>query len=390
MKAFFSNRFIVVVSVFWFAGIYGQPTDSIPEKFTAVKSIACSSIKNQYKSTTCWSFAVISMLESELIQSGKGEIDLSEMFIVHQGYIEKAALYVRMHGNITFGSGGALNDPLDMIRKYGIVPTGIYSGLKNENNKINHLEMDAALKDNMLGLIKNVRISNSWKESYIGILDAYLGKIPDKFKFGNKEYTPLSFSEMLGIDPDNYLLFTSFTHHPYYQKFILEVPDNWSWGESYNLPLDEFQKVIDNSLEKGYSIAIACDMTEKGFLWKEGIALALKRPENGNDRINTAGIWAPAGEPLKRIFNEVEVTPKLRQEAFDNYETTDDHDMHIVGVAMDQNGKRFYIAKNSWGTENTKHDGFIYLSEAYLRYKTLNILINKKGVPPEILKKIGL
>lgn len=391
MKTFF-NRFIACFSIFWFniVIIIGQPADSISIKFTSIKNIACTPVKNQNKSITCWSYAVISMLESELIQAGKGEFDLSEMYIVHQTYLEKAERFVRMHGSINFGGGGALNDPLIAIKKYGIVPTSVYSGLKDGSTKINNFEMDAALKDNILGLIKNKKLSASWKESFIGVLDAYLGKIPEKFTYDNKEYTPHSFAKMLGINPDDYLLFTSFTHHPYYEKFILEVPDNWSWGESYNFPLDEFQRIIDYSLEKSYSVALACDMTERGFLWKEGIAIIINHGENGNDRVNTAGIWAPSGDTLKHTFKEFDVTPQIRQESFDNYETTDDHDFHIVGIAKDQNGKKFYIAKNSWGTVNTKYNGFMYLSESYLRYKTLNVMINKKGVPPDILKKIGL
>jgi bleomycin hydrolase len=392
MKTFFINRFIVFFFIFWFNIfiVSGQPADSITEKFTVVKSIACTSVKNQNKSKTCWSFAVISMLESELIKEGKGEFNLSEMYIVHQAYLEKAERFLRMHGSINFSGGGALNDPIDIIKKYGIVPANVYTGLKDGSKNINHLEMDAALKDSVIGLIKNKKLSASWKERFSNILDIYLGKIPEIFVYQDKEYTPQSFTKMLDIDPDNYILITSFIHHPYYQKFILEVPDNWSWGESYNLPLNEFQEIIDYSLEKGYTVAIACDMTEKGFLRKKGIALALNFNNTGNDPVNCCGAGVSIGDTSKHKLNEVAVTPQIRQEAFDDYETTDDHDFHIVGIAKDQSGKKFYIAKNSWGTEATKYGGYIYLSENYLLYKSLNVLINKKALPSDIQKKIGI
>jgi bleomycin hydrolase len=391
MKIFLSSRFIVFHLIFWynFIILYGQSADSTAEKFSEVKSITCTPVKNQNKSLTCWSFAVISMIESDLIKEGKGEYDLSEMYVVHQAYIDKAERYVRMHGTINFGGGGALNDPIDVIRKYGIIPTKVYNGLKDGNTKINHLAMDAALKDNISSKIKNKILSASWKESFVGVLDSYMGNIPEKFTYDNSEYTPLSFATMLGINPDNYILFTSYTHHPYYQKFILEVPDNWSWGESYNLPLSEFQDIIDKSLENGYSVAIACDLTEKGFLWKEGIALALDHPGKRKDSVNNNGMLI-SNDSLKHSFDEVAVTPKIRQEAFDNYETTDDHDFQIIGIAKDQNGKKFYVAKNSWGTEGNKYGGFIYISENYLLYKALNVLVNKRALPSKILEKTGL
>jgi len=391
MKIFLSKSFIVFHLIFWynFIILYGQPADYIAEKFSEVKSITCTSVKNQNKSLTCWSFAVISMIESDLIKEGKGEYDLSEMYIVHQAYIDKAERYVRMHGTINFSGGGALNDPIDVIRKYGIIPTKVYNGLKDGNLIINHLAMDAALKDNISIKIKNKILSASWKENFIGVLDSYMGNIPLKFTYDNSEYTPLTFASMLGINPDNYILFTSYTHHPYYQKFILEVPDNWSWGKSYNLPLSEFQEIIDKSLENGFSVAIACDLTEKGFLWKEGIALALDHSKKRKDSINNNGTLI-SNDSLKNPLDEVAVTPKIRQEAFDNYETTDDHDFNIVGIVKDQNGKKFYVAKNSWGAEGTKYGGFIYISENYLLYKALNVLINKKALPSKILEKTGL
>ncbi len=393
MKTHCQSRLIIFISIFWIFSIFsvhGQSPDSIHEQFTIIKQIPTTPVKNQYKTITCWSFAVMSMLESELIQSGKGEVDLSEMYVVRQAYIEKAERYVRMHGSINFGGGGALNDPIDIIRKYGILPNNVYSGLKEGSTNHNHIEMDAGLKDYVIGLIKNKKLSLSWKEGFIGILDAYLGKVPEKFLYNNKEYTPLSYSKMLGIDPDNYILLTSFMHHPFYQKFIIEVPDNWSWGQAYNLPLNELQKVIDYSLDKGYSVAIACDMTEKGFMWKKGIALTENLTENDNDKNINPNMWVPNNDSTQQTFKEVSVTPQLRQDAFDNYETTDDHDFQIVGIAKDQNGKKFYIAKNSWGTEGTDYGGFLYLSESYLLYKTLTVLVNKKAIPSDILKKPGL
>ena len=378
LKRLFSGTIIL----FLILPAYSQLNSLPKEKFETTLTIKTTSVKNQFHSNTCWSFSVISFLESELIKEGKGEFDLSEMYIAHQCYIEKAEKYMRMHGTINFGSGGELNDALDIIRKYGIVPYAAYTGLVNDNINYDDTQMVTDLIDYLNEVIKNKTVSPSWKEEFLKKLDGYMGKVPDKFNYKGKEYTPQSFGNMLGINPDNYILFTSFIHHPYYQKFILEVPDNWSWGESINLPIEEFQKLIDNSLEKGFSLAISFDMTEKGFLRKDGIAIVTSENEKSDQKnsINDTTISK---------FEEMKISPQIRQIGFENYETTDDHAVHVVGIAKNQYGKKYYIMKNSWGLTCTPYLGFFYMSENYLLYKTTSAILNKNSIPPDILKKIG-
>jgi bleomycin hydrolase len=370
--------------------VQSQSIDSLKEQFTVIKKIDNTPIKNQFRSLTCWSFSVLAMIESELLKAGKGEYNLSALYIVHQAYIEKAERFVRMHGNVNFGPGGALNDPIELIRKYGIVPESSYSGLKEGCVNINHIEMDAVLKDYVTGVIKNKKISPQWKDGFIGVLDAYLGKVPEKFTYNNKEYTPLSFAKMLGINPDHYVLLSSFSHHPYYQSFIVEVPDNWSWGKAYNLPLEDLQKTIDYSINKGYSVALAADVSEKGFRWKTGIALALDEPGNDVETINDPSVWIPKKDTMPQTLREIKVTPQNRQLGFDTYETTDDHGMQIIGVAKNQDNEKFYLLKNSWGTEGSPYKGYLYMSDSYLLYKSLTVLVNKNGLPSDVIKKLGL
>ncbi len=392
MKTGFGLKFLLSFTVCCFSFYNGgcQSADLFNEKFTAIKKIETTPVKNQYISITCWSFAVISMLKSDLMQTGQGKIDLSEMYIVYNAYIEKAERFIRMHGNINFGGGGELNDPIDIIRKYGIVPNEAYNGLIAGNLNYNHIEMDNKLKDYVVSLVKKENIAPDWKNGFVAILNNFMGKPPDEFSYNNKKYTPVSYAKSLGIDLGNYILFTSFTHHPYYQKFIFEAPDNWSWGMAYNLPLDEFKHVIDYILDNGNSLAIASDFTEKGFFKKSGFAVALNEAGYDNDKSAMPGKKNTENDTGKFSIPEVNVTPQLRQEAFDNYETTDNHDFHLVGTARDQNNKKFYIAKNSWGTEGLNYGGFFYLSEPYLLYKTLTILVNKKYLPSDILNKPGI
>jgi bleomycin hydrolase len=356
-----------------------------------LKQVPTTSIKNQYKSNTCWSFSVLAMLESELLKNGKGEFDLSEMYVVHQVYLEKALSYARMHGHINFAGGGSLNDPIDVIRKYGIVPEQVYSGLKEGCINHDHIQMDAALKDYMEGVIRNKTLSPVWLQGFEGVLDAYLGNVPEMFVYNGTDYTPKTFATWLGINPDDYVLLTSFTHHPYYQKFKVEVPDNWSWGEAYNVTLSDLENTIDYSVNKNYTLAWAADITEKGFQWGEGITFVDSTyiAEN-TDNASHPSIWVPQKDKKesKNTVDELTITPELRQKAFDNYSTTDDHGMQIIGIANDQNKKKYYIVKNSWGTDGSPYKGFIYVSKSYILYKTLTVLVNKKGIPESILKKL--
>jgi bleomycin hydrolase len=362
-----------------------QPYDTTGYRFTFLKKLNATPVENQYKTNTCWSFSALSMLESELLRHGKGEYDFSEMFIVRNAYIEKAEKYVRMHGTISFGGGGALNDVPDIIREKGIVPETVYPGKKVDSANHIHTEMDEVLKDYIEGVIKNRdnKLSPVWQQGFCGILDSYLGVVPQSFDWNGKTGNAVMFASDLGLNMDDYILITSFMHHPFYDKFIVEVPDNWSWGEAYNVPVDELIEIIDYSLMNDYTLAWAADISEKGFSFSKGLAIV---PEDDRAKTTNATRQEFAfGPPLK----EKKITQEMRQESFDNYLTTDDHGMHITGIARDQDGNKFYYVKNSWGTDNL-YQGYLFVSEQFVRYKTLTMLVNKNAVPKEIIKKLKL
>ena len=365
-------------------------------EFEIIKELKNTPVKNQFRSGTCWSFSAVSFLESEMLNLGKPEVDLSEAWIIRHSYSDKAKRYVRWHGHLNFAGGGAFHDVTNTIKKYGIVPEEIYDGLNYGTEKYVHGEFDAVLKGYMDQVIKNKNreLSTAWHNGLEGILDAYLGEKPEKFTYQGKEYTPESFAaEFTGINPEDYIEVTSFTHHPYYSKFILEVPDNWSYDEVYNVTMDDFIEIIDNSLEMGHTVAWAGDVSEKGFSWKHGIAIVPDveyEETSGTDKERLTGLSIE-----QRIYSfqqpvkEIEITPEMRQKEFDNYKTTDDHGMHIVGVAKDQTGNKFYIVKNSWDVDNS-YDGYIYMSEAFIKYKATDIMIHKEMVPRKIARKLDL
>lgn len=355
----------------------GNIIDTANYKFTIIKTLKATPVKDQAKSGTCWCFSTISMFESELLRTGKGEYDLSEMYIVRHAYENKANRYVRMHGNIEFSEGGEPNDVCDIIKTYGIVPQSVYSGLKSKKDEIDHTQMDAALKSYVDSIIKPTVLPspNEWMTNFDATLDAYLGKTTDKFSLQNQVYTPQSYANNLGINPDDYVLLTSFTHHPFYQKFILEIPDNWSWAEYYNVPLDDLMAVMDSSLINNFTFAWCADISEKGFSFRKGLAIV---PDL--DQKASSADWSKA---LSQPFTEKAITQSLRQEEFNNYSTTDDHGMHIIGIAKDQLGRKFYYVKNSWGTGNP-YNGYLYASETYVKLKTISILVNKHAIPSAI------
>ncbi len=350
--------------------------------FTMKKEMACTPVKNQNATSTCWCFSGISMLESELLRMGKKPYDLSEMFIVRHTYEKKAEMYARMHGSSTFAGGGEYGDLLNGCREVGLVPDTVYPGLNYGETKHNHTEMDAALKGYMDAVIKSRKLTTAWFPGLNGILDAYLGKIPASFEYEGKTYTPASFMKELGINPDDYVLLTSFSHHPFYKQFVLEIPDNWAAGSFYNLPLDEFMEVIDNSINNGYTVAWASDMSDKGFSMKHGVAIIPEK--NWNEMTEEE-----ASKAFDGPHPEKTITQEMRQKAFDNYSTTDDHGMHIIGIATDQSGNTFYKVKNSWGVTG-KYNGFIFVSRPYVMMQTTNIMVNKKAIPAAIAKKLGI
>jgi bleomycin hydrolase len=368
-------------------------------KFTEDIRLKTTPVKNQYRSGTCWSYSTMSFLESELLNSGKGEYDLSEAFIIWNAYSEKATKYVRFHGHLNFGGGGAFHDVTQIIKNKGIVPEQVYSGLVISEEHFVHGEMDEVLQNYVDAVVanKNRKLTPVWHDGFDRVLNTYLGSYPEQFTWNGKDYTPKSFADELGLNMDDYVEVSSYTHHPFYTKFILEVPDNWEFGDVYNVPLDEMMEIIDQSLEKGHTIAWGADVSEKGFSWKNGIAIVpdVEKPDlTGTEKEKWESLTKK--ERAKMIYSfeepvaEKEITQEMRQKAFDNYTTTDDHGMEIVGIAHDQKGTKFYIVKNSWGTEGHKYNGFFYASEAFVRYKTMDLMVNKNVIPKNIRKKLGI
>ncbi len=352
-------------------------------KFTVVKNMEATEVLNQNQSGTCWTFSSLSFLESELLRMGKPKSILSEMFIVRNAYADKADKYVRMHGEVNFAGGGAFHDVTYVLKNYGMLPREAYTGLANGEKEINHNELDAVVKGMMDAVIKVNKLTPAWKKSLNATLDAYLGPVPQTFTYQGKSYTPKSYSESLGLNINDYVEIGSFTHHPFYSKFMLEVPDNWMSDEIYNVPLDEMMDIIDNALINGYTIAWGADVSEKGFSFKNGVAIV---PELDWDDVKKEEIDSVILNPGKQKV----ITQAMRQEAFDNYETQDDHGMHITGIAKDQNGTKYYIVKNSWGTKRNDCDGYFYASEAYVKYKTMDFMVHKSALKKEVAKKLGI
>ncbi|MDR1860367.1 MAG: aminopeptidase [Bacteroidales bacterium] len=368
--------------------------------FTDVKVLPVTPVKDQNRSGTCWAFSGIGFLEAEMLRKGKPEVDLSEMFIVWHTYMEKAEKTVRMHGHLNFSGGGAFHDVTEMIKKYGIVPEQVYTGLNYGEEKHVHGELDELMKTNVEAIVenKNRKLSPVWKTPVQGILDAYLGEIPQSFDYQGKTYTPQQFAkDYVGLNMDDYVEISSFTHHPFYEKFILEIPDNWMWGAMYNVPIDELMAIIDNAIDKGYPVAWASDVSERGFNTSAvGIAIV---PDADIAEMSDAEIakWETltAAQKENELYKfdkprkEKNIDQQMRQEAFDNYQTTDDHGMIIFGTATDRDGGHYYKVKNSWGPYNARN-GCFYASKAFVRYKTMDIMVHKDAIPKNIRKKLKI
>ncbi|MDI9606571.1 MAG: C1 family peptidase [Bacteroidota bacterium] len=366
-------------------------------QFSVIKENPITPVKNQSSSSTCWSFSGVGLFESELIRMGKGEFDLSEMYIVRRNYEDKAVKYARLHGHLNFAAGGSFADVVETLNDFGILPEEAYRGLNYGSETHNHGELDKVLKGYMDGIIGARNVTPVWFEGFSAILDTYLGEVPETFVYEGKEYDAHSFRDWLGLKQEDYISLTSYTHHPFYTAFPVEVPDNWRWALSYNLPIDELMEVMEHAIKEGYTIAWASDVSEAGFS-RSGIAIVPDEnaPENaGSDQVRWLGQSARERDADLRarvgveLLAEKNITQEMRQVAYDRYETTDDHGMQIYGIAQDQKGNPFFMVKNSWG-ETGPYKGLWYASFPFVKYKTLSIVLNKKALPVSIAKKLGL
>ena len=354
-------------------------------KFTDIINLANTSVKNQGSSGTCWSYSGNSFLESEMIRIGKQPVEISQIFTARNAYVEKGKNYVRMHGAVTLGDGGSLHDVTNMLKKYGAVPQEVYTGLNYGTAKNKFAEMAALTEGLLVAAVKNPNgeLTPNWIKAYEAVIDSYLGQVPQNFNYKGKNYTPQSFAkEVVGLNPDEYIEFSSYSNAPYYTKTMLMVPDNWSFDLIYNVRLNDMTDIIDNALKNGYTVAWATDVSEKSFSWKNGIAY-----------VPTKKVDDMTPEEKENLFNgpkpEMEITEEVRQKAFDNYQTTDDHGMHIVGVSKDQDGKEYYIVKNSWGASND-YKGYLYVTKNFIKYKSTALMVNKAAIPAAIAKKMGI
>ena len=355
-------------------------------KFTPVYEIKTTSVKDQNQTGTCWSFATTSFIETEAIRLGKEEIDISEMYFVKYAYQQKAKKYVLYHGTTNFSGGGQAHDVTNVIMEHGIVPEEVYDGIEYGEKKHIHWEFDAMLSAIVKVALKtkNGKLTSNWEELVNKTTDIYLGESPEKFTYKEKEYTPKTFqADVVGINPDDYIEFTSYSHYPYYEKVDLEIPDNWSHDDYYNLPVDEFMQVMDNALEKGFSVCWDGDMSEKTFNHKKGVAIIPEKCVKEMEEDEISALWEAPG-------TEKVVTQELRQITFADFSSKDDHLMHLTGVATDQNGTKYYKTKNSWDTESNDFGGYLHMSESYVRLKTVAYMVHKDAVPEEIKVRLGI
>ena len=360
----FQKLFVVKKSILFSLVVIATSFAASAQQFTIVKDNAHGDIENQCKTGTCWSFATTSFIESEIIRKGYKAVDLSEMYNVRLTYPKKAESYVRFQGKQQFGPGGLSHDVLSIIEEYGIVPEEAYSGFVFGSTEYDHGTLDDKLNNLVVEAAKAP--TNGYQESVNGILDNEIGVVPTEFKHNGTLYTPATFREAMKINAKDYLCLTSFSHHPFYSSFVLEVPDNWAKKSYYNLPLDEFQRVADFALSKGFTVAWDADVSEKTFDARKGFAF------------------------VESFQKEPKIDQVKRQEAFDSFETTDDHLMHITGTAKDDKGNLYYLVKNSWGTEGLANGGFQYISVPYFRYKTVCMIVHKDAIPKEIAVKLGM
>ncbi|MDI9551358.1 MAG: aminopeptidase [Bacteroidales bacterium] len=397
------KRIVFAASVMMLASVlvFGQPQQqsavSEPEyTFTVIKENPITSIKNQSRSSTCWSFSTLAYLESEAIRI-KGlkdpadYPDFSEMFVVGQSYKERAVKYIRTDGHISFSPGSESGDVLHVIEDWGLVPQSAMPGLQPLPV---HGELDATTKAYVDAILRNPNrtLSDNWKKGFDAIVDTYLGEPPVSFEVNGKTYTPAEYRDEMGIVPSDYVAITSFTHHPFYSSFVIELGDNWRWDPSYNVPLDEFMQILYDAVENGYTVAWGTDVSETGFT-RNGIGVLLDESANstaGSDQARWVGAEDAAKQAArKELPREKVVTQESRQKEFDNKLTTDDHGMQIFGLATDQNGTKYFMVKNSWG-ETGKYKGIWYCSDAFVRAKSVEFTVHKDALSKDLKKKLGI
>ena len=407
MKKFFVLALGLVMATGAMAnGVEAKPKKKAeqPEgiQFTVVQENPITSIKNQNRAGTCWCYSSLAFIESELLRMGKGEYDFSEMFIVHNTYLDRADKAVRTHGDVSFAQGGSFYDVIYGMEAFGLVPEaemrpGVMYGMELSNHNELSAVSDAVVAAIAKGQHRSLQVSPDgemlWKKAIEAIHDIYLGVRPETFTYEGVEYTPKSFYESLGLNADDYVSLTSYTHHPFYSSFALEIPDNWRWAQSYNLPIDELMEVFDYAIMNGYTVAWGSDVSEDGFT-REGTAI-LPDVENASTELDGSDMakWLKMTEAERKskpmAVPQKWVSQQERQLAYDNRETTDDHGMLIYGIATDQNGTPYYMVKNSWGEAGT-YKGIWYASKAFVRYKTMNIIVHKDAIPAAIREKLNL
>ena len=375
------KKSILIALIFGASSIFAQEQDSTATdtlSFTKIVQWDANPVESQGQTGTCWSFSTASFLESEIIRMDKGAHNLSEIFVARQVYIRKAENFVGRHGKAQFGEGSLGHDLLNAVDRHGIVPTEVFDGLQLNSEKHNHAELANILEAFLKAIIQNKgkKLTPVWMDAYSALLDVYLGKFPEEFEYQGKKYTPKSYAESLGINKENYVTLTSYTHQPYYRNFVLDIPDNWDNGFFYNVNLDELVATTKKALNDGYTIEWDADVSNKGFNSKKGIAVQSLKDEKPNFEI---------------VAEEMEVTPEIRQENYENYTVTDDHLMHIVGLAKGVDGKEYFIVKNSWGDERGQDDfkGHVLVSEAYFRMNTISVMLHKDAIDKNLKKKLN-
>ena len=378
-----------------------KPKIQFPEyEFTTVKANPITPVKNQYRSGTCWCYSTLGFVESEVIRIGgiKDTLkypDFSEMFVVSKSYKDRADKYVRLDGHLNFAAGSEADDVLHVIADYGLVPQEAMSGMNYGTDKPVQAEMDAVLKSYVQAVVRvpnKDRLTTAWKRGFDAVVDAYLGPCPEEFTFQGRKYTPASYRDAVKFNPADYVTLTSFTHHPFYTKFALEVCDNWRWDQAWNVPIDEFMNILDEALNNGYTVAWGADVSEAGFN-RDGLAIlvdtdALPKATAGSDQEHWVGKDEGQAKSLPAPKEKV-VTQESRQDDFDRKVLTDDHGMQIYGIARDQFGNKYYMVKNSWG-ETGKYKGIWYASEAFVKGQSMDYIIHKDALPKDLRKKLGI